>query len=165
MRRKQEKDFNILKNKIFNEMNLVQQINMNQNINIENLENEINQKDVEITKLKEIIENIKNYENIDMKKSKEELKEKIKNAKEFENKRIINEKKCIEIINTLSLIQKIIYEDQNNTFEKENLILSKEYQILYQINKGNNILILPEKKNFREEGNGKITANTKNIKT
>ena len=54
-----------------------------------------------------------------MKKSKEELKEKIKNAKEFENKRIINEKKCIEIINTLSLIQKIIYEDQNNTFEKE----------------------------------------------
>ena len=148
---KKEKDFNILKNKIFNEMNLVQQINMNQNINIENLENEINQKEEEITKLKEIIENIKNYENIDMKKSKEELKEKIKNAKEFENKRIINEKKCIEIINTLSLIQKIIYEDQNNTFEKENLILSKEYQILYQINKGNNILILPEKKNYLKE--------------
>ena len=128
--------YKFLKNKIVKDIKLVQKINASQNNNNEKLTNDIKQKEEEIKNLEERIKKLKEYENIDMQISKNELKEKIKNAKEYEQMRIKNEKRCIEVINSLSLIQKYFYKNDIdiNNFDKNKLIQTKEYQQILQLN-------------------------------
>ena len=109
---KKQKIYKILNKGVYNDIKLVQEINENQNMNSEKLDNIIKQKEEEI-KL---------------------LEKKIKIAKEYEIKRAKDEKRCVEVINTLSLLQKFIYSNSDKTFDNNKLIQTKEYQILYQLN-------------------------------
>jgi len=95
---KKEEDFNKLKEDIFNDINLVQKVKEEQDYKNEKIQNKISIKENEVKELEETIKQLKAYENIDMKKAKDDLKNKVENAKDFQKKRINDEKKCIEII-------------------------------------------------------------------
>ena len=163
---KKEKGYNILRRKIFNDIKLIQKINSNQESINEKLIDEIKQKEIEIKNLEDKIQKLKDYENVDMQESKKELKEKVKNAKEFEQKRLKDEKRCIDIINCLTLIQKYFHEDDidNDNFEKDKLINSKEYQQLLQLNQEENIVFKPESQRYIKEDvkNNEEKNNNKN---
>ena len=150
---KKEKGYNILKRKIFNDIKLVQKINSNQEATNEKLKDEIKRKEVEIKNLEEKIQKLKDYENVDAQESKEELKEKIKNAKEFEQKRLKDEKRCIDIINCLTILQKYFHEDDidNDHFEKDKLMNSKEYQQILQLNQEENNIFKSESRRYIKE--------------
>ena len=150
---KKEKGYNILKRKIFNDIKLVQKINSNQEATNEKLKDEIKRKEVEIKNLEEKIQKLKDYENVDAQESKEELKEKIKNAKEFEQKRLKDEKRCIDIINCLTILQKYFHEDDidNDNFEKDKLMNSKEYQQILQLNQEENNIFKSESRRYIKE--------------
>ena len=147
---KKEIEYNKLKNKLTNDLKLVQEINSNQNSNNERLMNEIMQKEYEIKHLKEQIQELKAHENKDMQTAKNELKEKIKNAKEFEQKRFNDEKKCIDIINSLSIIQRYFYEEDidDKNFDKNKLFQSKEYQQILLLNQEENTTIKTDNKKY-----------------
>ena len=107
-------------------------------------------------KLKELEDNIgklKSYKNTDLKLSKIELKEKVENAKEIERKRINDEKKCIEIIYCLYLIQKFINE--GHSFDKYKLEQSNEYQLLLLMNNEENMMIKNEVKRYKNNEENK----------
>jgi hypothetical protein len=131
---KKQKIYKILNKGVYNDIKLVQEINENQNMNSEKLDNIIEQKEEEIKLLEEKIKELKRQENTERTLTKNELKEKIKIAKEYKIKRAKDEKRCVEVINTLSLLQKFIYSNSDKTFDNNKLIQTKEYQILYQLN-------------------------------
>ena len=74
---------------------------------------------------------LKDYKNNEIQISKDKLKDEIENAKEIEKKRINDEKKCIEIIYCLYIIQKYFYEENQDI--KDNLTENKDYQLLVQL--------------------------------
>ena len=145
---KKEEDFNKLKEDIFNDINLVQKVKEEQDYKNEKIQNKISIKENEVKELEETIKQLKAYENIDMKKAKDDLKNKVENAKDFQKKRISDEKKCIEIIFCLYIIQKYLYEEKN--FDKNKIIESDEYQLLLQINNEEKIGMSQEIKNKKE---------------
>ena len=146
---KKEEDFNKLKEDIFNDINLVQKVKDEQIFKNEKIQNKISIKENDIKELEDAIEQLKAYENIDMKKAKDDLKYKVENAKDFQKKRLNDEKRCIEIIFCLYIIQKYLYEEK--IFDKNKIINSDEYQMLLQINDKENIGITQEiKKNKKE---------------
>lgn len=134
---KGEKDHNILKNKIFGNINLVEKINGAQSLDIEKINNEIKEKEFEITvledKVKEIEEKI--IQEIDL--PKKELNEKIEKAKKFKKNRLRDDKKHIEIINCLFLVQKQIYENKDTSDKKNKNIEIKDDKLLNESNKLN----------------------------
>ena len=146
---KKDEDFNKLKEDIFNDINLVQKVKDEQIFKNEKIQNKISIKENEVKELEDAIEQLKAYENIDMKKSKDDLQYKVESAKDFQKKRINDEKKCIDIIFCLYIIQKYLYEEK--IFDKNKIINSDEYQMLLQINNEENNGITQEiKKNKKE---------------
>ena len=129
---KKEEDFHKLNQAITNDIKLVQKIKEKQDFNSEKIQKEIAEKEFIVKELEEKIKQLQTYKNNDMKLSKNDIKEQIENAKEYEKKRINDEKKCIEIIFCLYIIQKYLYEEKN--FDKNRITQSKEYQLLYQLN-------------------------------
>ena len=129
---KKEEDFHKLNQAITNDIKLVQKIKEKQDFNSEKIQKEIAEKEFIVKELEEKIKQLQAYKNNDMKLSKNDIKEQIENAKEYEKKRINDEKKCIEIIFCLYIIQKYLYEEKN--FDKNRITQSKEYQLLYQLN-------------------------------
>ena len=148
-------DYNILKNKIFNDIKLVQKINSSQNLSSKKLNNEIILKEIEIQNLEDKIKEIKEYDKVNMEISKKDLKEKVKNAIKFEQNRIQTEKKYIDIINSFYLIQKYFLEDDINddNFDKDKLIQTKEFQQLLMINKDDKTISKNENKIYLKEDN------------
>ena len=148
-------NFNVLKNKILNDIKLVQKINSSQNLNSKKLNNEILLKELEIQNLENKIKQIKDYQNIDMKVSKEDLKEKVNDAIQFEQNKFKNEKKCIDIINTFYLIQKYFLEGNINddNYNKDKLTQTKEFQQLLILNQECNIINKRENKRYLKEDN------------
>ena len=132
---KNQTSYKILNKGVYNDIKLVQEINDNQSMNSEKLDYIIKQKEEEIKLLEEKIKELKRKENTERTLTKNELKEKIIIAKEYEIKKTKDEKRCVEVINTLSLLQKFIYNNSDKTFDNNKLIQTKEYQILYYINK------------------------------
>mgnify|MGYP006916099589 FL=1 len=129
---KKEEDFHKLNQAITNDIKLVQKVKEKQDFNSEKIQKEIAEKEFIVKELEEKIKQLQTYKNNDMKLSKNDIKEQIENAKEYEKKRINDEKKCIEIIFCLYIIQKYLYEEKN--FDKNRITQSKEYQLLYQLN-------------------------------
>ena len=154
---KKEENFNKLQENIINDINLADKVKEEQNFKSEKMQNVILIKENDVKELEEAIEQIKSYENHDMKKSKDELKYKVENAKEFEKKRISDEKKCIDIIFCLYIIQKYLYEEKN--FDKNKVINSDEYQMLLQINNEENLGISQDIKKNRKEINKTFNDN------
>ena len=148
-------NFNVLKNKILNDIKLVQKINSSQNLNSKKLNNEILLKELEIQNLENKIKQIKDYQNIDMKVSKEDLKEKVNDAIQFEQNKFKNEKKCIDIINTFYLIQKYFLESNiyDDNYNKDKLTQTKEFQQLLILNQEGNIINKKENKRYLKEDN------------
>ena len=131
---KNQTSYKILNKGVFKDIKLVQKINDNQSMNSEKLDYIIKQKEEEIKLLEEKIKELKRQENTERTLTKNELKEKIIIAKEYEIKKNKDEKRCVEVINTLSLLQKFIYNNSDKSFDNNKLVQTKEYQILYQLN-------------------------------
>ena len=128
---KKEEDFHKLNQAITDDIKLVQKVKEKQDFNSEKIQKEISEKEFIVKELEEKIRQLQAYKNNDMKLSKNDIKEQIENAKEYEKKRINDEKRCIEIIFCLYIIQKYLYEDK--IFDKNKITQSKEYQLLYQL--------------------------------
>ena len=148
---KEEEKIQELNKEISNDFKLAQKMEDKQNLMNEKLQIEKNEKENEVRKLQEIVDELKAYENTNLKFSKDELKNKIEDAKGIEMKRINNEKKCIEIIYCLYIIQKYLYEDKD--FDKNKILQSYEYQLLKQLNDWENVIIKPESKGTKREDN------------
>ena len=71
---KKEENFNKLQENIINDINLADKVKEEQNFKSEKMQNVILIKENDVKELEEAIEQIKSYENHDMKKSKDELK-------------------------------------------------------------------------------------------
>ena len=148
---KEEQKFQELNNKIDNDIKLVQKVEAEQNSTNDKIQNKIYLKENDVRILEERIKELKGFKKNDLKVSKDELKIKIENAKEFEKKRINDEKKCVEIINCLFLIQKYLYDE--NTYDKNQLTQSDEYKLLMQLNDETNIIMKSEEKINKKEDN------------
>ena len=148
---KEEEKFLELNNKIDNDLNIVQKVEFEQNLTNDKIKYKIYLKENEVKILEERIKKLKGYKNNDLKIAKDELNVKIENAKEFEKKRISDEKKCIDIINCLYLIQKYLLDE--NDYDKNKLVQSEEYKLLMQLNNGTNIKMKTKSNFFKKEEN------------
>ena len=148
---KEEEKFLELNNKIDNDLNIVQKVEFEQNLTNDKIKYKIYLKENEVKILEERIKKLKGYKNNDLKIAKDELNVKIENAKEFEKKRISDEKKCIDIINCLFLIQKYLLDE--NDYDKNKLVQSDEYKLLMQLNNGTNIKMKTKSNFFKKEEN------------
>ena len=126
-----EENFVKLKQQILSDIQLVEDIKENQDLTNEQLQEQINKKENEIKVLELEAQKLKDYKNNEIQISKDKLKDEIENAKEIEKKRINDEKKCIEIIYCLYIIQKYFYEENQDI--KGNLTENKDYQLLVQL--------------------------------
>ena len=154
---KEEEKYSELNKEILNDIDLVQKVESQQNLTKVKIQAEISQKEKEIKELEDIIEGLKAYKNTDFKTSKDELKDKIENLKELERKRISDEKKCIDIIYCLYVIQKYLYEEKN--YDKNKIIQSDEYQLLQQLNNEDYIIMKTGGKKTKKEENKTYSEN------
>ena len=125
---KKDKNYEELNSKIDNDIILINEVNNKQKIDNQKLEHEIMLKEREVKILEDQIKQLKENNNSDLNEYKNEVKEEIEQAKELEKKRIEDEKKYIEIIYCLYIIQKYFIEEEN--FNKEKLLSSKDYTFL-----------------------------------
>ena len=153
---KREEKFQKLDKKIIKDIKLVQKVKDEQDLNNDKVQNIINVKENKLKELEENVRKLKSYKNTDLKLSKIELKEKVENAKEIERKRINDEKKCIEIIYCLYLIQKFINE--GHSFDKYKLEQSNEYQLLLLMNNEENMMIKNEVKRYKNNEENKYIS-------
>ena len=157
------KNYIELNEKIDNDIQLINQVNEKQDIENKKLDDEINAKEKEIQILEEQLKQLRENNDSDINEYKNEIKEKIEKAKEFEKKRIEDEKKYIEIIYCLYIVQKYFTEEEN--FNKEKLLSSKDYNLLTKMNSE---IITPyiDTKKINTENSTKInllkTTNTTN---
>ena len=94
----EEEKFQELNQKIIDDIKIAEKVEENQNMTNEKVQNKIYDKENEVKELEEKVRELKAYKNTDLKTSKDELKDKVENAKEFERKRINDEIKCIDTI-------------------------------------------------------------------
>ena len=123
-----DKNYGELNKKIDNDIKIIDEVNNKQNIDNQKLEHEIMLKENEVKILQDQIKELKENNNSDLNEYKKEIKEEIEQAKEKQKKRIEDEKKYIEIIYCLYIIQKYFIEEEN--FNKEKLLSSKDYLFL-----------------------------------
>ena len=126
------KNYEDLDEKIDNDIKLLDQVNNKQAITNKNLENIIQSKEKEIKILEDQLNELKQNKDKNINQYENEIKEEIEKAKEISKKRIEDEKKYIEIIHCLYIIQKYFIEEEN--FNKEKLLSSKDYNILIKMN-------------------------------
>ena len=122
------KNYVDLDEKIDNDIKLIDQVNNKQAITNKNLEDNIKLKEKEIKILEEKLNELKENKDNNLNQYENDVKEEIQKAKEIGKKRTEDEKKYIEIINCLYIIQKYFIEEEN--FNKEKLLSSKDYNLL-----------------------------------
>ena len=132
---KKNNNYDELNKKIDNDIKLIDKVIEKQYQDNKKLDNEIIMKEKEIKDLEEQLKELKEYNNSDMDEYKKEINEQIEKAKEVERKRIDDEKKYIEIIYCLYIIQKYFTDEEH--FNKQNLLSSKDYQLLIKMNTDN----------------------------
>ena len=147
--KEEEEKFQELNQKISEDIKLAEKVEEKQNMTNEKVQNKIYDKENEVKELEERVKELKAYKNTDLKTSKDELKDKVENAKEFERKRISNEKKCIDIIYCLYIIQKYFYEEKD--YDKNKIIHSNEYKLLMQLNNEENFMVKTNGKKIVKE--------------
>ena len=155
---KEEEKFQELNQEILNDIKLAQKMGKKQYLMNEKIQFEINEKENEVKKLQEKVDELKAYKKPNIEGSKDEIKNKIEEAKKFDRKRINDEKRYIDIISCLFIIQKYLYEEKD--YDKNKILQSKEYQLLKQLNYGENVFIKPGSKIIKKED---TKNNNKNI--
>ena len=126
------KNYVDLDDKINNDINLIDQVNNKQDITNKKLDDTIKEKEKKIKILEEQLNELKKNKDNDLNEYENEIKEEIEKAKEIGKKRIEDEKKYFEIINCLYIIQKYFIEEEN--FNKDKLLSSKDYHLLAKMN-------------------------------
>ena len=133
-----DKNFEELNKKISKDMKLIEEVNNKQEGINKKLDIQIIFKEREIQFLEKKAKELKEFKSSDMVDYKNNIEEEIEKAKQDEKKRIDEEKKDIEIIYSLYIIQK--YFTEENDFNRDKLISSQDYQFLLKLN--------PEYKNY-----------------
>lgn len=145
---KKDRNYEDLNKKIDNDIKLIDQVSSKQYKDNKRLERILKNKENEIKYLEEQVRQLKAYNNDNIDDYKNDIKEKIEQAKEEERKRNEDEKKYIEIIYCLYIIQKYFIDEEN--FNKQNILSSKEYQLLTRLNPEYISSFLDNKKIFTE---------------
>ena len=151
-------NYNLGKNKLKNEgekelngklkkdIDLVEKVNENQKKKNELLDRTIYIKGKKIEELKRKLIELKKQNKRDNNEYQNDIQLQIEKVKENEENQKINEKKCIEIIYCLYLIQNYFINEEN--FDRQNMQSSKEYKLLSN-NKFEINLNKKEKKNLK----------------
>ena len=134
-------NFSELNTKIQKDMTLIDKVYSKQKYDSGKLDIEIDDKEHEIRLLEEQVVKLKEYNSHDLLTYKEDIKNEIEEAKEKEKLKRSTEKKYIEIIYCLYIIQKYFINELN--YDKEKLLNSNDYKVLVT----NNILDLVEENN------------------
>ena len=133
-------NYNLGKNKLKNEgekelngklkkdIDLVEKVNENQKKKNELLDRTIYIKGKKIEELKRKLIELKKQNKRDNNEYQNDIQLQIEKVKENEENQKINEKKCIEIIYCLYLIQNYFINEEN--FDRQNMQSSKEYKLL-----------------------------------
>ena len=164
-------NYNLGKNKLKNEgekelngklkkdIDLVEKVNENQKKKNEVLDRTIYIKGKKIEELKRKLIELKKQNKRDNNEYQNDIQLQIEKVKENEENQKINEKKCIEIIYCLYLIQNYFINEEN--FDRQNMQSSKEYKLLSN-NKFEINLNKKEKKNLKNSKlvNSQILAKT-----
>ena len=129
---KKDKNYEELNKKIDNDIKLIDQVSSKQYKDNKKLERILKNKENEIKYLEQQVKLLKSYSNDNMDDYQNDIKEKIEQAKEEERKRNEDERKYIEIIYCLYIIQKYFIDEEN--FNRQNILSSKEYQLLARLN-------------------------------
>ena len=145
---KKNKNFEELNQKIDGDLKLIDDVNNKQNLTNQKLDHEIMMKEKEVQILEEQIRQLKESNSSNINDYKKEIKEEIEQAKEMNKKKIEDEKKYIEIINCLYIIQKYFTEAED--FDKEQLLTSKDYNLLTKMNEEYVSTFTDTKKNITE---------------
>ena len=145
---KKNKNYEELNEKIDSDLKLIDNANNKQNMTNQKLDQEIMIKEKEVQILEEQIKQLKESNHSDINDYKQEIKEEIEQAKEMHKKKIEDEKKYIEVINCLYIIQKYFTEAEE--FDKEQLLASKDYNLLVKMNEEYITTYTDTKKNFTE---------------
>jgi hypothetical protein len=164
-------NYNLGKNKIKNEgekeingklkkdIDLVEKVNENQKKKNELLDRIIFLKGKKVEELKRKLIELKKQNKKDNNSYQNDIQIQIEKVKENEENQKINEKKCIEIIYCLYLIQNYFINEEN--FNRQNMQSSKEYKLLSN-NKFEINFNKKEKKNLKSTNlvNSQILAKT-----
>ena len=154
-------DYNLGKDKIKNEeeqeinmklkqdIDLVEKVNSSQKKKNENLDKIIFEKEKEIEELKNRLIQLKKQNRKENDLYQNDIQQQIDKAKEVGEAQKIREKKCIEIIYCLCLIQNYFINEEN--FNRQNMQSSSEYKLL-----SNNKFDITITKKNRKESNAKL---------
>ena len=151
-----EKEIN---GKLKKDIDLVEKVNDNQKKKNENLDRIIYSKGKKLEELKRKLIELKKQNKEDNNSYQNDIQIQIEKVKENEENQKINEKKCIEIIYCLYLIQNYFINEEN--FNRQNMQSSKEYKLLSN-NKFEINFNKKEKKNLKSSKlvNSQILAKT-----
>ena len=136
-------NFSELNKKIQKDISLIDKVYSKQNFDNEKLDMKIDNKEQEIRLLEEQLIKLKEYNSHDLLSYKEENKNQIEEAKEKEKLKKATEKKWIEIIYCLYIIQKYFINESN--YDKQKLLNSNEYKVLLS---NNNLDLVEENNNI-----------------
>ena len=153
IKNEEEKEINM---KLKQDIDLVEKVNMTQKRKNENLDKIILEKEKEVEELKNKLIQLKRLNKKENSLYQNDIQLQIEKAKEEAEAQKNREKKCIEIIYCLYLIQNYFINEEH--FDREYMQSSNEYRLLYN----NKLDIALNKKSKKELKNAKLDDN--NIK-
>ena len=150
IKNEEEKEINM---KLNQDIELVDKMNLNQKKKNENLDRIISEKEKKIEGLKNRLIQLKKQNKKQNNLYQNDIQQKIEKAKEFEEIQKIREKKCIEIIYCLCLIQNYFINEEN--FDRQKMQSSNEYRLLSN-NKFDIAFTKKNKKELKSNENKKL---------
>ena len=137
----------IIEDKLSKGLEIVGEVNIEQKIKNEQLDKIIFEKERKVEELKNRLLNIKRRIKLENLEYQNEIKKEIEKGKEFGQYQKVKEKKILEIIYCLYLIQNYFFNEENlEVFDRKKVIQSNEYKLL----KTKNFDIILDKKEIMQ---------------
>lgn len=118
----------ILDDKLGKGLEVVDEVNLDRKIKSENLNKMLSEKEKNVEELKNRLLEIKRITKLENMEYQNEIKKKIEKGKEFGENQKMQEKKIVEIIYCLYLIQNYFINEEN--FDRKKMMKSLEYKLL-----------------------------------
>ena len=144
-----------IEDKLGKGLELLEDINVGQKIKNERLNKMIYEKEKKVEELKNRLLEIKKLNKMENKEYQNEIKKKIDKGKESGDNQKINEKKIVEIIYSLYLIQNYFINEEN--FDRKKVMKSNEYKLIekknFDVDLNNNKKLIQEKTYINNNAN------------
>ena len=130
-----EQEEKILEDKLNKGLEIVDEVNVEQKIKNEQLDKIIFEKEKKVEELKNKLLEIKRLMKLENIEYQNEIKKEIEKGKEFSQNQKIKEKKILEIIYCLYLIQNYFFNEEDfEDFDRKKVMQSNEYKLLQNRN-------------------------------